>query len=309
MACFHPMHGFRSASGSWQKKPGADLPPLAIPCNRCRGCRLERSRQWAVRIMHESSMHEQNSFITLTYSDEELPKYGNLNKKHFQDFAKRVRKNLRTRTNNASDEIPNPLSKPFRYYQCGEFGDDNGRPHYHLCCFGLDFSEDRKLHKITKHGDKLYTSETLDSLWKKGHAYIGELTFESAAYVARYVMKKYDNEKAEEEYSRFDEDGKMFQLQAPYATMSLKPGIGADWLKKFHGDVYPSDEVIINAQRTRPPTYYDTQLRKTDPELLAQLKIKRLGHADLHRADQTPQRLADREYCLDQRLSIFKREI
>ena len=125
---------------------------LSLPCGKCMGCRLERSRQWAMRCMHEAQMHEDNCFITLTYRPDDLPKDGSLNKKHFQDFMKRFRHRY-------SDT-------KIRYYMCGEYGEDFGRPHYHACIFGFDFPD--KVHWKTFNGCKLFTSEILEDLWSFG---------------------------------------------------------------------------------------------------------------------------------------------
>ena len=151
-----------------------------VPCGQCIGCRLERSRQWAIRCVHEASLHTDNCFITLTYSPDCLPSDGSLNHDDFQKFFKRLRKHI--------------APKKIRYYMCGEYGEDLqqpsklGRPHFHACLFGLDF-DDKQLY-IVRDDVKLYTSATLEKIWGKGFVTIGDVTFESAAYVARYIAKK-----------------------------------------------------------------------------------------------------------------------
>lgn len=149
---------------------------LSLPCGQCIGCRLEYSRQWAIRCMHESTLHDQSCFITLTYSDDNLPEHGTLILRDFQLFMKRLR-----------FEFSNVK---IRFYHCGEYGEKFGRPHYHALLFGIDFEADRTLYSQSKQGSKLYVSDTLNKLWNKGFATIGNITFESAAYVARYVVKK-----------------------------------------------------------------------------------------------------------------------
>lgn len=308
LACFHPLTGYKPLDGSvkltFKKAEGYVDRPIKLACGQCRGCRLEHSRQWAVRCMHEAQMHPRNSFLTLTYSDEQLPADKSVNEKHWQKFAKRLRY----------------WQGPFRFYHCGEYGEgldpDTGqekkRPHYHALIFGLDFFEDRKFHKMSKrfNGHRLYKCEALDELWSHGHCYIGEVTQQSASYVARYCMKKLGGKHAEQEYEeRLDQDtGEVeFYRKPPYATMSLKPGIGATWLKRFHGDVYPADEVISDGFPTRPPRYYDSLLERNDPKLHATIKSDRQKEGRKHKDNNTPERLAIREHCLEDRIQNLQR--
>lgn len=216
-------------------------------------------------------MTSSSCFLTLTYDDEHLPEDRSLNLDHWQKFAKRVRHH----------------HGPFRFLHCGEYGPKTLRPHYHALIFGLDFTSDRKLYKHTPDGHALYTSELLEETWGKGFAPIGELTFESAAYVARYCMKKVTGPDADAHYGG---------RKPEYTTMSRRPGIGHAWLGKFTGDVYPSDEVIVNGKSTRPPKFYDYLLEKEDEELLLELKAKRVQKARRHSKNNTPARLKTREH-------------
>jgi hypothetical protein len=232
MPCYSPLDGWlskdRNPSGKrsivFTKSEALVDRPVKLPCGRCIGCRLEKSRQWAVRMMHEASLYEENCFITLTY--EKMPPNDSLNKKHFQDFMKRLRKAYGGRT--------------IRYFHCGEYGENFGRPHYHAILFNLDFN-DKKYWSIV-NGNKYYTSEKLNKIWGKGYCIIGSVSFDSAAYVARYVTKKITGEAAFEHYTDFDrETGEITRERDPeYATMSRRPGIGSVWLDKFKTDVYPN---------------------------------------------------------------------
>lgn len=241
---------------------------------------MEYTRQWAVRCHHESKMHERNSFITLTYNDRCLPKYGTLKKQHWQEFAQRLRDKL----------------GPFRYMHCGEYGPGQGRPHYHASIFGLDF-EDKKTHSLNKQGDQLYKSDVLNDLWGKGYCVIGDLNFTTARYVAQYMLGKAKGDLAEQSLDVYDpETGELFFSKEPeYATMSRRPGIGKTWIDKFMTDVYPSDQVIIEGHPQRPPKYYDTQLALLDPELMRSIKIKRQALDASVLANQTADRLNTRE--------------
>lgn len=238
--------------------------------------------------MHESAMHENNCFITLTYMEEHLPDRRQLYHKDFQDFLKRLRK---------KHEV--------RYYMAGEYGPALDRPHYHAAIFGYDFPDKQYL-KQTGAGEKIYTSDELDKTWGKGYASVGELTFESAAYIARYCVTKVTGDPAEEHYKRFDHLGE-YQLNPEYNRMSLKPGIGAPWLEKYQADVYNYDYVVVNGVETRPPKYYDKILDYKDPDRLEELKWERIIRAQERALDNTVERLLDREHVAKAKLTKLKR--
>ena len=181
MACFQPLHAYHASEADSEGKraisfsrPKGDSRMVKLSCGQCIGCRLERSRQWALRCSHEASMYDENCFITLTYREDALPPLGSLDKRHFQLFMKRLRKRYPKKT--------------IRYFQCGEYGEKLSRPHYHACLFNHDF-DDKKLFKVEGE-NRLYVSEKLTQLWPYGYSTVGAVTFESAAYVARYVTKK-----------------------------------------------------------------------------------------------------------------------
>ena len=278
---FNPTHG-------WVDRP------LTIPCGQCVGCRLERSRQWAVRCVHEASLHEDNCFITLTYNNESLPEDGSLNKKHFQDFMKRLRKKYK--------------NKKIRYYHCGEYGDKNFRPHYHAIIFGLEF-DDQKLFTVN-NGEKLYTSEKLEKLWPFGFSTIGTVTFESAAYVARYVMKKVNGKNAKNHYERIDSNtGEIYNLVPEYNTMSRRPGIASGWFDKYKDDVYPSDNIHLRDKTFRPPKFYDKMYEHLMPNEMEKIKKQRMINMQKHETDNTADRLAVKEQVKNAQLNKLIRSI
>ena len=284
MACYKPLKAYRSAEGKivFDSKKGYADRPLSLKCGQCIGCRLDRTRGWAIRAVHEAQMHPKNSFITLTYNEKNLPNdgeegqppSGTLVVKHWQDFAKKLRKKM----------------GPFRFLHCGEYGENGLRPHYHACIFGLDFAEDRK------PWGKLFTSEELEGTWDKGFVTIGELTFDSAAYVAAYCLKKASGDNADARYLRVDpETGECWDVKPDYATMSLKPGLGKKWFEKYAGDVYPDDYVVLKGTKFRPPKYYDLLLEENDPDLLEKMKEKRRKMVRAKAQDITEERLDVRE--------------
>lgn len=237
MPCFQPLTawraiGPRSPDGAWPItfNPARGHPdlPVSVPCGQCIGCRLERSRQWAVRCMHEASQHTVNAFVTLTYAPEWCP--DGLRKDDLQRFWKRFRKRV----------------GKVRYLACGEYGEQMGRPHYHACVFGWWPWDAERL--SNKPGNRLYTSKALQESWGLGQAVLGHLTFESAAYVARYCVKKMTGPGAEEHYAG---------LEPEFLVMSRRPGIARPFLEKYVDDVFKDDTVVARGREMRPPRYYD----------------------------------------------------
>ncbi len=264
--------------------------PLDLPCGQCIGCRIERSRQWALRCVHEAQMHARNCFITLTYAPGRMPEGDSLDVRDWQKFAKRLRKNY----------------GPFRFFHCGEYGDENLRPHYHACMFGIDFSEDRVFHE-DRGKYRLFRSGELDKAWGLGFATVGSLTYESAGYVARYCTKKATGKLADERYARVDYDtGELYYVKPEYSTMSRRPGLGSTWFDKFGSEVFPSDEVVHGGKRFRPPSFYDGKLGEDE---LVSIKRKRLDRVFDRSEDLTPERLKVREKVAAAQLRRLSRTV
>lgn len=263
---------------------------VQIPCGKCIGCRLERSRQWALRCMHEASQYDENVFLTLTYSPEHLPKDNMLHVRDFQLFMKRLRKSLD--------------GQKIRFFHCGEYGDKGDRPHYHAIVFNY-CPCDLVLYRSAAHG-YLFTSAHLSQLWGKGFVVVGAVTFDSCAYVARYVMKKALGKNAIEHYT----DPETGEIRKPeYVTMSRRPGIGGDWIDKYHKEVFTHDAVLANGHMCHPPRYYSDRLQQIDAEKFAKVKDKRVRLAKqlANSPDSTPERLLIREECRKLKIKALKR--
>lgn len=262
--------------------------PMTVPCGNCIGCRIDKSRQWALRCVHEAKLHALNSFVTFTYDENNLPYYNNLYKSELQLLLKRIRKQY----------------GQFRYYACGEYGDTTSRPHFHVIFFGIDFSEDRKYYKQTKGGEKLYKSEKLNSVWGNGFAVIGNFNYATAAYTARYVMKKVTGKSAQSHYTRTDiRTGEVYQLNPEFALMSLKPGLGSGWYEKFKTDAFPSDFLVHQGKKHSVPRFYTDKLKREDETTHTAIKIKRKKAQAANKSECTPDRLRVRE---DVKLSKIK---
>ena len=256
-----------------------------VKCGQCIGCRLDRSREWAIRCAHEAKEHSENCFITLTYAEDPVT----LIHADFQKFMKKLRRAL--------------PGQRFQYYMAGEYGsvyDANGtkkdgllgRPHFHMLLFGYDFP-DRVFYKRSPSGIAMYNSEFLSDRWGHGHAVLQDFSIEAAAYVARYVTKKITGDRAAEHYTKVDvTTGEIIEVEPEYNRMSLKPAIGKRWLEKYYADVYPKDFVTEGGIKFKPPRYYDKMFEHLDPAKMAEIKEKRQEVARAER--DTPERLETR---------------
>lgn len=236
--------------------------------------------------MHEASLHDANCVVTLTYDNAHLPVDGSLVKDEFPRFVRRLRKR----------------GAKVRYFHCGEYGDDLLRPHYHACLFGHDFP-DKLPCEASKSGAPQFVSESLSGVWGQGIATIGELNFESAAYIARYVTKKVLGKAAAGHYSRVDyTTGEVVEAEPEFATMSRRPGIGAGWFERYASEVFPDDEVIVRGRPCKPPRYYDERLSEGE---LSALKARRFSDGMRSISERGKARLRVRETCAKARVNLY----
>lgn len=236
-----------------------------LPCGKCAGCRLEFSRRWAIRLMHENKMHKSSEFVTLTYRTEDLPHVGTLVPRDLQLFHKRVYYWL---MDNGGPRL--------RYYGCGEYGDLNKRPHYHSLLFGVRFT-DKVLYSVNGRGNEIFTSKTLDRLWGFGECKIGSVSFESCAYVARYCLKKVDGAQREAgHYAVVDHDGVIHERVPEFAHMSRRPGIGSSYFFKYGSEIMTHDSIIVNSREVPSIRYYDLKIEALDPARLVVIRRNRM---------------------------------
>lgn len=214
---------------------------IEIPCGQCIECRLQRSRNWANRCMLEAENHNQSWFITLTYDNNNLPfnefvdeetgevlKNATLYKKDVQDFMKRLR---------AAYKYYGGENK-LRFYGCGEYGSTTYRPHYHIIVFGLELGlDDLSPYKRNFNNDLLYNSRLVSSCWKKGFSVLGNLTWQSAAYTARYILKKHLG--ADRDF--YDN----YNIAPEFTLMSRRPGIARDFYEDNKDDLFNLDKMTV----------------------------------------------------------------
>jgi len=300
MPCYKPLTAYHTTGGNItfdHNKAFFKNKSMQLPCGRCLGCRLERAKEWALRCSYEASLNDKglnNSFVTLTYDEAHLPANGNLRRIDFQKFIRSLRKRTR---------------KKIRYFMCGEYGEKENRPHYHALLFGHQF--DDKILVNIRNGNRVYTSKTLDKIWQHGTCEIGSVTFQSAGYVARYIVKKQTGT-ADELFKKYviidPETGEMTARHNEYTNMSLKPGIGEKFYEKFKSDFFPQDFAVLPDGRTMSvPTYYRRLLEKSDPEMAQSLRDARIEKA-AENPNNTPERLAVREICHTAKTLRLKRD-
>jgi len=310
MACYRPLRAYvthnKTDNGKDEivfTKPNRIYKELDLPCGQCIGCRLSHANQWAIRCYHESTLHDTNCFITLTYDDKHLPNDYSLRKDHAQKFIKRLRKTL--------------YPKKISYYLCGEYGDTTWRPHFHALIFGYDFPDKIKIQN-TEVENPYYLSQTLTKLWNKGNHLIADVSPENCAYTTRYCVKKITGDAQKDHYTRTIIDiepvtgevlhyAENVELEPEFALMSRKPAIGKNWYAKYKSDCYPSSYLVTNGKKHGIPKYYDKLLQEEDEARLQQIKLKRKFKAAKRAADQTRARLFEIEKCKTQQQKTLKR--
>lgn len=250
---------------------------INIPCGQCIGCRLDYSREWANRLMIEAKTAKNAYFVTLTYDDMHLPIQKNVNKKtgeYFESYPlvkEHVKKFIKDLRNKYAYEYQ---TQGIKYYIAGEYGDISGRPHYHMLLYNAPI-KDLTFYKASPNGI-LKNSEMLQKLWGKGYVVIADLCWETAAYTARYVMKKIKGKGSKEHYN---ENG-----LEPEFILSSK-GIGRDYYEINKEKIYKNDEIIImgkgrQPQKIKPPRYYDKLYAEENPEKMEAIKERRMEIAE-----------------------------
>jgi len=175
--------------------------------------------------------------------------------------------------------------------------------------FFFFFFDDRVFYRSLASGFDVYRSATLEALWPFGFSSVGDVTFESAAYVARYITKKVTGSLARDHYTRVDSDGVVVEVEPEFTHMSLKPGIGSTWIEKYYKEVFPRDFVVVRGVKCKPPRYYDDYFRSVDPVAMDFVDLDRYVKAGNVVDDTTPERLAVREKVAQARLTFKKRTL
>jgi hypothetical protein len=225
---------------------------MLLPCGKCVGCRIAKSREWTYRLTNEMQNWKDAVFITLTYDEQNLPKDGKLQKIHLQKYFRAMRKRLKSKGRN------------IKYFAAGEYGDDpeKKRPHYHAIVFGIGLAYGDRIHmrrRIPPHFDDI-----VQESWNRGLVWTDDVVRKSIGYVTDYVHKKYLDKYKEH------------NIEPPFQLVSQ--GIGkqyalqnADILQSRLGDKFHGNDVSLPRYYRRildiPPEPFQEEARKRRKEI------------------------------------------
>lgn len=318
MPCYSPIAARRLAGGGVEMLGSVHDPAVGrlstmrLPCGRCIGCRLKYAQMWAIRCVHEASLYDRNCVVTLTYDEKHVPKDGSLRYLDFQLFMKRLRQYRRrfflrehfklkrfTDLSRSQAKRLVELSK-VRFFCGGEYGEVGLRPHFHSCIFNFDFP-DKVVYGKRDGRANLWLSSLADRLWGKGRVVVGVLDFDSACYVAKYVIPKVYGDLAHDHYRV----GEPEELVPEFANMSRRPGIGMPWLYKFWKETRRDLSVWSRGHRVHMPRVYSRYV-----ESLADCSDARAELAERMKVlDARPARLLDGMRIASARLGLSRRKL
>lgn len=200
-------------------KRNFDFEKLSVPCNKCIECQMQNANEFALRCILEAKSYDKNCMLTLTYKNNPI----SLNKRDLQLFFKRLRKRI----------------GQVRYFACGEYGSKGMRPHYHVILFG--YSPPDLLPFFERNGNVIYKSQQIEEIWKNGFISVGELTFDSAKYTAKYLQKL---------------NACPDSCLSPFLMMSLKPGIGYNYFIQNYDDIIKNEGIYYHGKKYKIPKYF-----------------------------------------------------
>lgn len=256
--------------GNWRK---IDI----VPCGKCIGCRLNYARDKAIQCSLEKLnpiyTNDECWFLTLTYDDTKLVTHTTINEEtgekiegvtikpeHMQNFWKRIR-----------EHYP---QKKIQYLNVGEYGKEKYRPHYHAIVFGIKIDESLLIRVGNNiRGDPIYECPELELIWQQGKVWIGEVTFRSISYVARYTLKK---TKSNIDDWWYQSQGKLKEWQ------SMSQSMGRWYYEENKHKIYETDTVPVldnNGNICKPPKSYDRLYKKEFPEKWEKIAAKRKEEA------------------------------
>lgn len=278
---------------------GELIKPVLLPCGKCVACRLAYSKEWATRLMLEAQSYPPGScyFITLTYDDDYLTfkhtptgSFPVLVPKDTQDWLKRLRKRIYPAT--------------VRYFLSGEYGTTTFRPHYHVCLFGFPIPDLIPVgHNF--QNDLYYDSQLIKCTWNMGQVTIGDLTYNSASYVARYCTDKLN-----EAHQNFITEN---ELTPEFCRMSRRPGLGSAFLAELD----ESDKIYLSdGQIAKYPRFFMKRLKDIDERTFQKISAKRFSSmldTDLLVGSQTDKDklslFIDKDRILRKKIKALDREL
>lgn len=279
MTCFHTIRAWKLDDGSMTfvrpKNYNSQVQELQIPCGKCIGCALDKSSDWACRCWCEMQQWENNCFITLTYNNENLPEGGYLVKKDLQDFMKRLRyyhKGIQEWTNPQTGKKEYPI----RFLACGEYGpgeNSTHRPHYHILIFNWKPQDKLKFYKENHNGDRILISKEITDIWGKGFTTVGDLTYKSACYVARYCTKKMFKGVKHATL-------KKALIEPEFILMSRNGGIGIKYWKDYQQAILKREGILIKigdkVKNRNIPKYFEKKYKENNEKKYERYKEKKI---------------------------------
>lgn len=255
--------------------------------------------------MHELRSHPPgtgSAMINLTYDNEHLPPWYNLSMRDYQLFNKKLRKEF---------------GPGLRFFGCGEYGEKNGRPHYHLITFNYRPSDLVVTKRMPDYN--YYSSKHLNEMWGLGNVLVGDVSFDSCAYVARYCLKKISGPKSDDNYAVRTSDAATAIRRKEFVTMSRKPGLGFKYYQTYRDEILAHDNIIMNGHEVSVPRYYDKLTENSDfavrrgveKSTLEQIKSKRVRKTLAFRnpAEHTSRRLRTKELVRQAKLKQKERKL
>ncbi len=319
--CTHPLTAWKEKTTNSTPKPYLFCLPEpeiinqyeTVPsrCRKCDGCIAYRAQQWSVRCALEMRMHDQNCFFTLTYAD--VGENPTLNPDDITKFVKRLRKKVAKDNNN----------QKIRIIQCGEYGEQQQRPHHHVIVFGYDFPDKGKIGQTSSGIDKFH-SQILTDLWGHGFTMLQEANMGAARYLAGYVSKKIYGTKdpltgryisggsKNTHYTKVNQEtGEIYQVHKEYMTMSNNPGIGYPFYEQFKTDLFPKGTVHIMDKSGKTsswpvPDYFYRKLAEDDPKLYLQSIKLREERGIQYQLDHPDESTIERRRDKDKHAKLIK---
>lgn len=189
-----------------------------------------RRQVWAHRLQLEAMTHESSSFVTLTYSDDCVPRtregLATLAPEDVQGWLKRLRARLHPQL--------------VRFFLVGEYGDTTHRPHYHCVLFGFKPCERGRTRRDSLTGECLGLDccpqcRLIYDTWSRGIIEVGEVNSDSCGYIAGYVNKK---------MTRYD-DVRLNGRNPEFARMSNRGGLGIGFIPSL-ASVYDNYALLVS---------------------------------------------------------------
>lgn len=242
MACTLPMQAYKTPGGGVQiGRPPPLTKMMLLPCGKCIGCITSNARAWALRCHLELQDHTKGAFTTLTYDAKYVPP--TLRKRDLQLWLKRLREKM-------------GANRPIRFFASGEYGEQNGRPHYHALIYGADEND----------------GNAINQCWRQGLTHTVKITPANINYTAGYTAKKFVL-RDETRRERISDDGEIYKWQPPFIQMSRNPGIGGK--AREHTDSWRSYAINNGTKMPVPRFLHEAWKKQATEEEIEALALEK----------------------------------